>query len=106
MDVVRLSPALSPKEIQQIRTRLAPFQTIHFTSAASEEALFRIGPNGGNTRIREPRVRTALVPMSVPTHRSQMFGGFLKPYKPNLIVITFKQIGVFAALKKANLYVL
>jgi hypothetical protein len=42
MDVVSLSPALCPKEIQRILTRRAPFQTIHFTSAALEEALFRI----------------------------------------------------------------
>jgi hypothetical protein len=44
MDVVNLSFALYPKEIQRIRTRLAPFQTIHFTLAVPEEALFRIAP--------------------------------------------------------------
>jgi hypothetical protein len=35
-------PCSFPKVIQRIRTRLAPFQTIHFSWAASKEALFRI----------------------------------------------------------------
>jgi hypothetical protein len=71
MDVMSLSPVLSPREIQRIRTRIAPFQTIHFTSASSEEALFRIAamtePLTPDTQIREPSVQTRLVPMCVST---------------------------------------
>jgi hypothetical protein len=67
-------PCSLPKEIQRIRTRLAPFQTIHFTSAASEEAVFWIAP------------KVWLLLQAV--------------YKPTLIVIAFKQIAVFAPLKK------
>jgi hypothetical protein len=74
MDVVSLSPVLSPKEIQRIRTRLAPFQTIHFTSAASEETRFRITP------------KVWLLPQAL--------------YKPTLNVIAFKQIIVFTPLTK------
>jgi hypothetical protein len=74
MDVVSLSPALSPKEIQRIRTRLTPFQTIHFMSAASEEARFRIAP------------KVRLLPQVV--------------YKPTLVVVAFKQMAVFEPLKK------
>jgi hypothetical protein len=74
MGMVSLSPALSLKEIQRIRTPLASFQAVNFTSAASEEALFRIAP------------KVWLVPQAV--------------YTPTLIVIAFKQILVFAPLKK------
>jgi hypothetical protein len=72
MNVVSLSLILSLKEIQRIRTRPAPFQTIHCTSAASEEALFRIAP------------KVWLPPQAL--------------YKPTLIVIAFKQIVVFVPL--------
>jgi hypothetical protein len=64
MDVASLSPAFFSKEIQRIRTRLAPFQTIHDTSAGSEEALFWI------------TAKVWLLPQAV--------------YKPTLIVIAFK----------------
>jgi hypothetical protein len=74
MDVVGLSPALSRKKIQRIRTRRAPFQMIHFTSAPSEEARFWIAP------------KVWLLPQT--------------GYKPTLIVIAFRQIVVFAPLKK------
>jgi hypothetical protein len=74
MDVVSLSPALSPKEILRIQTRLAPFQTIHFTSAVLEEALFRIAP------------KVWLLPQAV--------------YIPTFIIIACKQIVVFPPLKK------
>jgi hypothetical protein len=46
MDLVSLSPAPSRKEIQQIPIRLAPFQRIHFTSAASEKGSFLDCPKG------------------------------------------------------------
>jgi hypothetical protein len=79
MDVMSLSPALSPKEIQRIRTRLAPFQTIHFTSAASEEVLFRIAPE------------VWLLPEAESTHfdrnRFQTNRRVCAPEKQNLYVI-------------------
>jgi hypothetical protein len=108
MNMVSLSLALSPREIQRIRTSLAPFPTIHFSSTASEETFFRgidrlkavaESPAPG-IRIREPFVWTRLVPVPVPTSWQPDVGYFSSPYKATLIGTSFKQIVVFAHLKK------
>jgi hypothetical protein len=79
MDVVSISPALSPKEIQRICAQLAPFQTIYFTSAAAEEVLFRITP------------KVWLLPQAVEIHldrnRFQINSSVCAPEKANLYVI-------------------
>jgi hypothetical protein len=66
MDVVSLSPALSPKEILDfpfflVRLRLDPRAALE--NVPSEMAR----PLHPATRIREPGVQTRLVPISVPT---------------------------------------
>jgi hypothetical protein len=78
MDVVSLFPALSPKEIQRIHIRPAPFETIQFTPAAGE-ALFRIAP------------KVWLPPQAGETHldrnRFQTNSSVCAPGKANLYVI-------------------
>jgi hypothetical protein len=44
MNVVNLSLAFFPKEIQRILTSLAQFPMIHFSSTVPEETLFRVVP--------------------------------------------------------------
>jgi hypothetical protein len=74
-----LLPRSRAKEIQRIRTRLAPFQTILFTSAALKEALFRIAS------------KVWLLPQAVQTHldrnRFQTNSSVCAPEKANLYVI-------------------
>jgi hypothetical protein len=51
-------------------------------------------------RIREPFLRTRLVPVPVPTSWQPEVDYFLSPYKTTLIGISFKEMVVFAPLKK------
>jgi hypothetical protein len=104
MNVVNLSPAFSPKDIQRIRTSPAPFSTAHFSLMMSEGTLFPIVPTmeivTPGTRINEFFVRKRLVPVPVLAYWHPEVGPFLSTYKTTLAGTSFKKMVVFAPLKK------